>query len=295
MLTSFSHYTVDTLHLESTDVCNAACPLCARSTDPDFNPESKHHLSVAQLENIFGPAWLSKIRKVYLCGNYGDPAAGKHTLEIFKYFKNLNPDIVVGMNSNGGLRDTDWWINLAMIMNQPSDYVVFSIDGLSDTNHLYRVNTIWDKIMENAQAFIHAGGSAHWDMLVYRHNEHQVDQCQELAKNMGFSWFRAKVSKRPLVSGLARPVQWQQPSKSSGPIHCQSASERSLYVDARGRVYPCCWQGYTNNTVEFFQDIKNSWTKDPDTVCEKTCRSSDGNHNIFKDQWQRTVEFAKIL
>lgn len=294
MSISFNHYTVDTLHLEATDVCNAACPLCARETDPDFNPDVMHHLSVPRLIDLFDESWLASLQKVYLCGNYGDPAAGKYTLDILKYFKSLNPEIITGINTNGSLRDPDWWAQLAQIQNQPQDYVVFSIDGLSDTNHIYRVNTVWDKIMENSQAFIQHGGSAQWDMLVYRHNEHQVDQCQEMAKTLGFKWFRAKVSKRPLASGLERPVQWIQPTKSSGVIVCQSKQENSLYVDCRGVVYPCCWQAYSGNTIDQYHTLEVSWNTIPDVTCDRICRSSDGNHNIFKDQWQRSVEFAKF-
>jgi hypothetical protein len=44
---------------------------------------------------------------------------------------------------------------------------------LEDTNHLYRENVEWKKIMENARAFISAGGTAHWDMLIFDHNKHQ--------------------------------------------------------------------------------------------------------------------------
>lgn len=78
------------------------------------------------------------------------------------------------------MRTTNYWQELGEdILNQPLDYVVFSIDGLADTNHIYRRGAVWDKIVENAEAFIKAGGSAHWDMLVYQHNQHQVDSAEQ--------------------------------------------------------------------------------------------------------------------
>ena len=52
--------------------------------------------------------------------------------------------------------------------------VIFSLDGLEDTNHIYRVGVQFKKVMENTQAFINAGASAHWDMLVFKHNKHHV-------------------------------------------------------------------------------------------------------------------------
>jgi hypothetical protein len=61
------------------------------------------------------------------------------------------------MNTNGGLRTKFWWQELANIMKGELDYAVFSIDGLADTNHIYRVDVNWDNVMSNAEAFISAG------------------------------------------------------------------------------------------------------------------------------------------
>ena len=37
------------LHLEPTDVCQAACVLCARETDTNFRKDREHHLTVPQI------------------------------------------------------------------------------------------------------------------------------------------------------------------------------------------------------------------------------------------------------
>jgi len=280
------------LHIEPTDVCNLACPLCAREYDTDFSKESKHHLTIEQIKYYFDDGAIRLLDKMFMCGNYGDPAAGQHSLDIYRYFRTVNPKIVLGMNTNGSLRTTEWWQDLAAILNQPYDYVVFSIDGLEDTNHIYRVNSDWKKLIENAQAFIKSGGSAHWDMLVYKHNEHQIDSCQQLAKDLGFKWFRAKVSKRPLVNNLERPVMWQQTNNSTGHIDCHALKEQSVYIDAQGRVSPCCWLG--SRQKDFISDINQvaiTWnTSQPHPVCASTCTSSNDVTN-FTNQWRREVEF----
>ena len=230
-----------------------------------------------------------------MCGDYGDPAAGKHTLEIYNHFRSLNPNITLGMNTNGGLRTTDWWCELSKIMSGEKDYVVFSIDGLEDTNHIYRVNVNWNKVIENAQAFISAGGSAHWEMLVFEHNEHQVDQCQQLAKDLGFSWFRAKVSRRfdfiPItVDFLHPPKGWQDPHVTEGSIKCQALEENSLYISAQGKLFPCCYLGVTNETLDKFDNVQKSWGTDtPNYICKDTCTSNNNTKNSFTNQWQREV------
>lgn len=281
------------LHLESTDVCNLACPACAREVDPAFRKDSKHHLTVEQIRNHISESEIAQLDKMFMCGNYGDPVAGYFTASIFQYFRKINPDITLGMNTNGSLRDTKWWEDLATILNHPKDYVVFSIDGLEDTNHLYRVGSTWDKLIANASAFIKAGGSAHWDMLVYKHNEHQVDACEKLAKQLGFKWFRAKVSRRPLVNNLEHPVQWDRLTYIPGRIDCQALKEQSLYIDAQGRVSPCCWLGARqNNFIQKIEDVQSTWDSgEPNIVCLTTCTAKENITN-FNSQWRREVELC---
>jgi len=285
---------IKVLHLEPTDVCQAACPLCSRETNPDFNKSNaQHHLRVEHIQHLYSEKTLKGLNKVFMCGNYGDPAAGKYTLDLYRYFRTLNPKVVLGMNSNGALQTTFWWHGLAQIMNQSQDYCVFSIDGLEDTNAVYRKNVNWNKLIANAESFIAGGGNAHWDMLVYKHNQHQVDACEQLARDMGFKWFRAKVSKRPMISGLEAPINWQQPVKTSGTIRCHVIAEKSEYVDARGRKIPCCWLG--NAVVDPITDIdtvKSTWrTDNPNPVCSANC-SVNKNKTAFEDQWQREVQLC---
>lgn len=283
---------VRVLHLEPTDVCQAACPLCARETDPTFDQSAQHWLSVADIKRILPKKIIYQLDKMFMCGNYGDPAAGRKTLEIFNYFRSVNSSITLGMNTNGGLQNTNWWTDLAKQFNRPTDYTVFSIDGLADTNHLYRKNVVWDKVMSNSAAYIRAGGNAHWDMLVYKHNEHQVDECEQLAKHMGFKWFRAKISKRPLAGSLERPLIWTNPVSNNGPIECMAEKEQSIYISAKGQIYPCCWLGYNvNYTINNFIAIKSSWATDaPNPICKATC---SGTENSFTKQWQKNTELVK--
>jgi len=283
----------NTLHLEPTDACNAACPQCLRETDVTFDKKNLHHLTVDQINNLLVPGTIKNLNKMFMCGDYGDPAAGKHTLDIYRYFRSINPTITLGMNSNGGLRSQTWWQELAGIMNQPTDYVVFSIDGLEDTNHIYRVNVEWNKVIENAKSFINNKGSAHWDMLVFEHNEHQVDQCEQLARDLGFKWFRAKASRRHdiiPINFLKAPTGWKNPTVGNGSIQCQALKEQSSYISAKGSHYPCCWLGPTKYTMSRFNEIQNTWSTVPYQTCSEVCTGSSSGTN-FTNQWQREIEF----
>lgn len=281
------------LHLEPTDVCQAACPLCARETDPEFRKDCKHHLRIEQIQQHFSDRVLSGLDKMFMCGNYGDPAAGYYTLDIYNYFRKLNPNIVLGMNTNGAVQSTFFWHALGKLFNQPQDYCVFSIDGLEDSNQVYRRNVNWEKLMSNVQAFIAAGGSAQWDMLVYRHNQHQVDACEKLARELGFKWFRAKVSKREFIKGLETPVGWNLPAIVPGKIDCHAIKEKSAYIDAQGRLSPCCWQGsrQSNFVKDDLKTLKLTWKTNPDPTCASAC-TTNKNVTVFDSQWQKEVELC---
>jgi MoaA/NifB/PqqE/SkfB family radical SAM enzyme len=285
---------VKVLHIEPTDACNAACPQCARETDTTFNKNNLHYLTVEQIKKLVDDDTIRNLDKMFMCGDYGDPAAGKHTLEIYKYFRQLNPTITLGMNTNGGIRNTDWWRQLGSILNTQKDYAVFSLDGLSDTNHIYRVNVNFDKVIQNAQAFINSGGNAHWEMLVFEHNQHQVDQAERTAKDMGFKWFRAKISKRfktHPIEFLKPPIAWVDPSVTNGKIECRAIEESSLYISAKGVIYPCCWLGTSENSIDKFDSIQKSWyNPTPNNICVATC-TKNVSGTSFTNQWQREVEF----
>ena len=284
---------IKVLHLEPTDVCQASCPLCARETDPAFNKKQQHHLTIEHIQKHFSDRMISTLDKVFMCGTYGDPAAAKHTLDIYRWLRHLNPDITLGMNTNGAIQNTFWWHELGKLFNQPEDYVVFSIDGLEDTNAIYRRGVDWSKLMANADAYISAGGSAHWDMLVYRHNQHQTEECESVARDMRFSWFRAKVSNRGFTDYLQSPLLWKHPMTAKGLIRCHALQEKSVYIDAQGRLSPCCWLGGSqSNTITDIKQVQITWNSEsPNPVCQNTCGTIDSKTS-FGSQWQREVELV---
>ena len=184
-------------HVELSNVCNAACPICprywagSRITRPGLTPTS---ISLEQFKKWFPPNVMEKTDRIMLCGNQGDPFAAKDIVEILEYcVDNLPADKQLVTHSNGGLRSEEVWKRAGKALSTSHQhYMWFSIDGLKNTNELYRRNVEWEKLMRNASAFIEAGGVAYWDMLVFKHNEHQIEEVRQLAKNMGFKNVRIK-------------------------------------------------------------------------------------------------------
>ena len=192
------------MHLEITTRCNAACPMCPRhiSNGSEINPMlPMTEITLEQFKSWFSPDFLRQLHRVYACGNYGDPVAAKDTLEIYKYIRECNDRVGLVIHTNGSARSKSWWEELATVMNggpsgRRDDYVIFSVDGLWDTNHLYRRNTNFDKIYENMKAYTAAGGKARWDYIVFEHNEHQVNEAKQIAEDLGFNFFNVKKTTR---------------------------------------------------------------------------------------------------
>ena len=307
---------VSVLHLEPTTVCNLHCPQCARYDGVDTNPHLRMgELSLEDVKRLVPVSFIRQLSKMFMCGNYGEPAAAQDCLAIFRYFREVNPSITLGMNTNGSLRNTEWWAELAAILNQPYDYVVWSIDGLEDTNHVYRKNSVWSKIVGNAAAFIAAGGSAHWDMLVFEHNKHQVDAAKELAQSMGFTWFRSKSTTRPVPQN----VTWikkinSEPVKVTSVIECEALREQSIYLSAHGEWLPCCYIAsqtdavvptpttalFRNNpelravdlavTSGAFTEVAARWSTDPLSICKSACSVLDSGVRRARSKWKTEVQ-----
>jgi MoaA/NifB/PqqE/SkfB family radical SAM enzyme len=182
------------LHLEPTTRCNARCPQCPRTfsasmiTDPrlkmvDWNPED--------LKTVLEDEFFKNLKNVLINGNYGDIVMHPRPKELIEVL--LNRNLSLDINTNGGALNTEFW---GWLGSQKGIMVEFGIDGLKDTHHLYRRNTVFEVVMKNAKAFIDAGGDARWSMTVFKHNEHQIEECNNLAKEYGFKSFKQRPSTR---------------------------------------------------------------------------------------------------
>ena len=274
----YAYADVQHVHLELTSRCNAACPQCPRNLSGGApNPTLPlTELSLDEVRAIFPVALVKRLKSLYLCGNYGDPMVARDALPVLAWLRSENPRMGLGIHTNGSGRDAAWWTELAGLVT----YCRFGIDGLADTNVLYRRGTSWDRIMDGARAFIAAGGNAEWDFILFEHNEHQVDEASRLARALGFRKFFVKQTsrfydartgknapRRQVFDRRGKPVYAISPptdverrnaaaaalsAAAPGPDHyrryletakisCRVATPPKIYVSAEGLVLPCCF------------------------------------------------------
>ena len=191
-------------HIELTDKCNARCVQCSRNFVDDLGNLNERpnlcltEITIDQYKDIFKD-YLHKTKTINFCGNMGDPLFAKDILAITEYsFSHvLRPEKgLLIIYTNGGFRSKKWWSEYGNFLKDKKHEVNFAIDGLEDTHHFYRTNTRFHRVIENATAFIEAGGTAEWSFIRFGHNQHQEDDCRKLAKELGFKKFTAVNTQR---------------------------------------------------------------------------------------------------
>lgn len=267
--------------IDHTSKCNLLCPQCARAENGRVNSKLPlTELTLADYERAFAGEWVRQLQQVVFCGNYGDAAASDSFLPALQLLRERGAR-GFSLFTNGSLRSPAWWRELAQNLRGPRDKVVFAIDGLAETNSIYRTGSKWEKIEANARAFIAAGGKARWDYLVFEHNQHQVNDAKEFARSLGFHEFVVKatnrfINNRNYLSGdsaysIPEPAANENPISpprgnwaghdgkkrfdeiirrhgswdnyiSATPVSCKYKGF-GLFLDMEARVWPCCWLG----------------------------------------------------
>ena len=269
---------IKTVHIELTDKCQAQCPMCARNfhggaTRPFIQNKD---ISLDQFKKWFPKKFLLQLNNFYSCGNYGDPAFARECLEIFSYIRDCNPTTRLAIHTNGGMRNKVWWSDLAKSIGTISNSeVVFAVDGFKGKHELYRKNTKFDKVIENMTSFINAGGVARVDSLVFKHNEDDIEDLEKFLYDIGvesvnfigttrfysmkefdvldnqgnldyklypteLEKFR-KISKFSLESMVSENIRAEILEQALIEPSC--VSQRGIYVDPSGDIFPCCWFG----------------------------------------------------
>lgn len=197
------------LHIELSSKCNASCPGCSRNYAGGAVVKDLEltELTLEDIKRMIPEEIARNLFYINFCGNLGDPGTATDLIPILEYFRENSPYIVQQVRTNGGMKNEKFWTQLGeFFVKQPKSFtndvfsragVVFSVDGLEDTNHIYRRGVVWDKLIRNMRAYSATGAFAIWEFLLFEHNQHQIEEAQALANELGF----ALVIKNPMGFG----------------------------------------------------------------------------------------------
>jgi MoaA/NifB/PqqE/SkfB family radical SAM enzyme len=192
----------NSLEIELTTKCTIGCPACPRN-DP-FDLKENWDVGHLNTDIIKRFADDDSNRNYLFVGCYGDPIYHPDFIEIIKYFVDNGKRISV--HTNGSFKTEKWWKELAAInWSQKSakgykQKFTFSVDGLEDTNHLYRINSKWKSVIAGMKIMgalpKDCRPSIEWKFLVFPYNQHQVEEARALAMELGFDTFTPVTSER---------------------------------------------------------------------------------------------------
>ena len=195
------------IQIELTNYCNAACPQCERhhiKEIRDMKPEDRWdeiacfdlslndtYISLKEIKETFVKGRWKHLDDIHYCGNIDEPVINPDIIEIIKYMDTLAPNIKMHIATNGGIRSVEFWKELGKLSANMNErlIVVWGIDGLEDTNHLYRKNVEWNRLQENWRAYISAGGRAKWQFIVFSWNQHQLNEVKSYSESENFKGF----------------------------------------------------------------------------------------------------------
>lgn len=235
--------------------CNLQCPACPTGLRLGLRP------TVSIEEELF-KATIDEIGdyvfQLYMY-NWGEPLLHKRTPEMIAYAKSR--DINILLSTNLSIKLSDDYIDRLVLSGL--DRMLVSLDGVTQESYAkYRRNGNLSLVRENLMRIKHAKqrlGRATpkvvWQFLVFRHNEHEIEQARALHKEWGADEF--------IVAGAEMPMEPHnegfEPSTIPAynmyhPDHpLQKEAERQITSDRacawlygvfvlspNGKVSPCC-------------------------------------------------------
>lgn len=172
------------LVIDPCNYCNLSCPFCPTGQKRDARTKGK--LSLSDFKHILdklGP-YLIHIDLV----NWGEPLLNENVPEMIRYAKNFNCDVKIDTNLlhlNGEKAEK--------LILSGLDKIVVSIDGLTeDTYSKYRIGGDFNCSMSNLTLLVNKRKALKkkspyitWQFLVFRHNEHEINEALRIGKKLG--------------------------------------------------------------------------------------------------------------
>jgi len=230
---------IKNLELELTNRCNLKCPLCAHNS---VKFEKSENIDLSIFEKID----LTTIKNADMCGVLSEPTLYPH---MFQLIDMLDPNTYIKISTNGTTNNTEWWSNIAkkLLLHRGSD-VIFAIDGLEDTHSIYRIGANFKKLINNIKAFNLAGGKSTSQFIIFKHNQHQVEDVKRLSDDIGCKNMIIQTSssynetfERPDIN---EPIKtWHELCESSDKmeIQCKHLLKGYIFIDFKGDIFPCCF------------------------------------------------------
>ena len=282
-------------HIEISSKCTLRCPRCARQEVPDSLVNTE--LDLEFFKRNFTPEFiLANLEKITFCGDDGDPIYAHDLISVIEYIKSVKPVEIV-IITNGSHKKPEWWQELGAVLTQQDTvhFSIDGWDNAS--NNVYRVNSDFVSTTLGIETLRATSKCRLiWAAIAFKFNQDHVDYLQSLAVKLGMDAFQLTKSTKfgsvypsygvrdPLEPGkkfvseshrferdvtilsqrglnnTVNPTNiklYNSVAETNSVRPLCEIGNKGLYIDARGRLFPCCWVAnrYSHNS-EWQQLVK---------------------------------------
>ena len=270
--------------IDTTNICQLKCPLCHTGLGTVHRDQGVMHYDTYTkvIDEIRGYCiWLT----LY---SWGEPFLNKEIDRYIAYAHDARMATTISTNLNKPLTAE----MVDGIIHAGLDTMIVSIDGVTqEVYEQYRVLGRLDRVLENLRLIVErkrvlGATTPHveWQFIVMRQNQHQIDEAQALANEIGVDSIIFKKVDFPLgeedtevgrkwlpvgIESYLRDHPFERPYEENGE-RCWRLW-RSSVINWDGGAAPCC---YLTDKADDFGDVSESsfkeiWNNDKYTSARK--------------------------
>ena len=244
-------YTIDT-----GNVCNLRCPLCP--TGYHGLKRSQALMTLQTFEIILGK--IKNYAIEVILHNWGEPFLNPDILPIIALARESSIGTTISSNLNLVHKGDDY---LREVVDSGLSHLTVSVDGTTqEVYEKYRVGGDLEHVLHNMRVLLDYRKTTgrktpkiEWQFLVFKHNQHQMDDARRIAREIGVDRLRFTSAGLPFddLADVEMGARWipdlpeyqaYDPRKiqAKGYMHDERCFYlyRGMTVNPGGEVAPCC-------------------------------------------------------
>tara|TARA_S200002703_G_scaffold25817_1_gene22182 strand:- start:1617 stop:2249 length:633 start_codon:yes stop_codon:yes gene_type:complete len=177
------------INIDISNKCPLQCPSCDRIVSRDMVKRAGD----ITLENY--SKLINTFPFINMCGQISDPIYHPKFHILLRMSSELDGLLV---NTNGSGKKQSWWEESFSIgINNGNVVWQFSLDGLPDESHKYRVNQNGEQVWEMMKLGAGMGADVKWQYIPFKYNETHIDEAYRMASDHGIDFFLTLSSRHP--------------------------------------------------------------------------------------------------
>jgi radical SAM protein with 4Fe4S-binding SPASM domain len=233
--------------LDPSTACQLECPFC------DGKARKSRLMDFTRFKEIIDEIGRYCINlELY---NWGEPTMNRDLIRMINY-SSAKYKLYTRISSHLNLSDDNFYRELVL---SRLNALIISLDGASEeTYRKYRVKGSFATVVRNIELIVSYKRHYRkdepklvWQFLVFRHNEHEIKNAQEMAKELGVNEIAFR---KPHVPAWAKAWDSSIPAYSnyiptdtkSGTPSCNWPYS-ALAINSDGSISPCCGIAHTKD------------------------------------------------